>query len=122
MPKRNKIAIQAQSSQPLSLIDAIESSRQWCRGAKRQKKVLLLFDYACHPCTGTMLIFSVLLSVCLMPLPEGRAIISGDIKMYKVCKKGKEKIRFKFEMKDDLNTFILDSRRSTSASMVAHFR
>ena len=65
-----------------------------------------------------MLIFSVYYSVCLMPLPEGRAIISGDIKIYKVCKKGKEKIRFKFEMKDDLNTFILDSRRSTSA-MVA---
>ena len=64
-----------------------------------------------------MLIFSVYLSVCLMPLPEGRAITSGDKKIYKVCKKGKEKIRFKFEMKDDLNTFILDSRRSTSATV-----
>ena len=90
-------------------------------GQKDKKKVLILFDYAYHPCTGTMLIFSVLLSVCLMPLPEGRAIISGDIKIYKVCKKGKEKIRFKFEMKDDLDTFILDSRRSTNA-MVGHFR
>jgi hypothetical protein len=26
---------------------------------KNAKKVLLLFDFACHPCTGTMLIFSV---------------------------------------------------------------
>ena len=36
-----------------------------------RKKGLLLFDYACHPCTGTMLIFSVYLSVCLMSQPEG---------------------------------------------------
>ena len=36
-----------------------------------EKKVLLLFDFACHPCTGTMLIFSVYLSVCLMSQPEG---------------------------------------------------
>ena len=34
---------------------------------KMQKKGSLLFDYACHPCTGTMLIFSVYLSVLLMP-------------------------------------------------------
>jgi len=30
-----------------------------------KKKWNALFDYACHPCTGTMLIFSVYLSVCL---------------------------------------------------------
>ncbi len=36
-----------------------------------KKKGLLLFEYACHPCTGTMLIFSVYLSVCLMSQPEG---------------------------------------------------
>ena len=34
---------------------------------KIEKKGSLLFDYACHPCTGTMLIFSVYLSVLLMP-------------------------------------------------------
>ncbi len=38
---------------------------------REKKKVLLLFEYACHPCTGTMLIFSVYLSVCLMSQPEG---------------------------------------------------
>ena len=29
-----------------------------------EKRVLLLFDFVCHPCTGTMLIFSVYFSVC----------------------------------------------------------
>ena len=47
------------------------------QGQIDKKKVLLLFDYACHPCTGTMLIFSVYLSVCLMPLSEDRASIEG---------------------------------------------
>ena len=43
-----------------------------CGKRGEEKKVLLLFDFACHPCTGTMLIFSVFLSVCLMfwPKPE----------------------------------------------------
>ena len=50
----------------------------------RKKKVLLLFDYACHPCTGTMLIFSVYLSVCLMSQPEGWTKHFGKIKVYKV--------------------------------------
>lgn len=53
-------------------------------GADEKKKVLLLFDYACHPCTGTMLIFSVYLSVCLMPLSEDRASIVGEKIVYKV--------------------------------------
>lgn len=46
----------------------------------KEKKGLLLFDYACHPCTGTMLIFSVYLSVCLMSQPEGWTIIWGKVK------------------------------------------
>ena len=43
---------------------------------EEEKKGLLLFDYACHPCTGTMLIFSVYLSVCLMSRPGGRTTFS----------------------------------------------
>ena len=38
-----------------------------CYEENLEKKGSLLFDYACHPCTGTMLIFSVYLSVLLMP-------------------------------------------------------
>ena len=49
-----------------------------------KKKVLLLFDYACHPCTGTMLIFSVYLSVCLMSQPEGWTCITAKLKYIKV--------------------------------------
>ena len=45
-----------------------------------KKKVLLLFDFACHPCTGTMLIFSVYLSVCLMSQPEGWTLITAKNK------------------------------------------
>jgi hypothetical protein len=41
------------------------------------KKGLLLFDFACHPCTGTMLIFSVCQSVCSMlgPKPQRQYIV-----------------------------------------------
>ena len=48
-------------------------------GWAKKKKGLLLFDYASHPCTGTMLIFSVYLSVCLMSQPEGWTIIWSKI-------------------------------------------
>ena len=52
-----------------------------------KKKVLLLFDYACHPCTGTMLIFSVYLSVCLMSQPESWTIKEQKLRYIKYTKK-----------------------------------
>ena len=52
-------------------------------GSVEKKKGLLLFDYACHPCTGTMLIFSVYLSVCLMSRPEGRTMKMPNSNVYK---------------------------------------
>ena len=51
--------------------------------SKWKKKCLFLFDYACHPCTGTMLIFSVYLSVCLMSQPEGWTHTNGKVKYIK---------------------------------------
>ena len=45
---------------------------------KAEKKVLFLFDYACHPLPGTMLIFSVNLAVCVMPSPKTGPTASGD--------------------------------------------
>ena len=47
----------------MALLD-IPEHKEVCR-AGMQKKGLLLFDYACHSCSETMLIFSVYLSVCL---------------------------------------------------------
>ena len=44
---------------------------------KQKKKVLFLFDYACHPLPGTMLIFSVNLAVCVMPSPKTGPITNG---------------------------------------------
>ena len=46
---------------------------------KRKKKLLFLFDYACHPCTGTMLIFSVYLAVCLMPDPKTGPLFTHNL-------------------------------------------
>ena len=58
------------------LLVSLGNNQKWAK----KKKGLLLFDYACHPCTGTMLIFSVYLSVCLMSQPEGWTIIWGKVK------------------------------------------
>jgi hypothetical protein len=57
----------------------------WCDDVLYQgiKKSSLLFDYACHSCSETMLIFSVYLSVCLMPDHKDRAKKKVYFNIYK---------------------------------------
>ena len=41
-------------------IGVVKERRHWVSfGVDKAKKWFALFDFACHPCTGTMLIFSV---------------------------------------------------------------
>ena len=51
----------------------------------QKKKGLLLFDYACHPCKGTMLIFCAYLSVCLVSQPKGQ--LKKKINIQEACHK-----------------------------------
>ena len=56
------------------------------RDAKQEKKFAYLFDFTCHPCTGTMLIFSVYLSVCVMSPSEEVTILSKTLTYKKAVK------------------------------------
>ena len=66
------------------------------------KKSSLLFDYACHSCSETMLIFSVYLSVCLMPDHEGRANSKCALLVYK-----DQKFILVYDRSSDCTQFIL---------------
>ena len=70
---KNIQTISYSSCPVLSFCSLAENSCQKlskCVAQQLKKKGSLLFDYACHSCSETMLIFSVYISVCLMSDPR----------------------------------------------------